>query len=142
MHVWAASSEFNQAQLGRNLQQNTQQMTQKKQPQSHHCWTDLEFLGEFFGYLQRNLQLQTRCVERRSQPSFHTKGAVLHPFVHLGSYLQTTYCFRSCYRSQSTDRGSSLQGPLLGIDTGEETNFYNIFTSFETQAKKSIIVKY
>ena len=56
MHVWAASSEFNQARLGRNLQQNTQQMlTYKNQPQSHHCWTDLEFLGEFFGYLQRNL---------------------------------------------------------------------------------------
>ena len=78
MHIWAASSKFNQARLGRNLQQNTQQMlTQKNQPQSHHYWTDLEFLGELFGYLQRNLQLQTRCVERRSQPSFHTKRAVL-----------------------------------------------------------------
>ena len=46
MHVWPASSEFNQARPGRNLQQNTQQMlTWKSQPQSHHYWTELEFVG-------------------------------------------------------------------------------------------------
>ena len=77
MHVWPASSEFNQARPGRNLQQNTQQMlTLKSQPEvtmtGQNLWGFLSqvhhlehicleqdknelVLGQHFGYSQRNL---------------------------------------------------------------------------------------